>query len=152
MARRKQAVAEPVEVSASTPDSTIEEEAPKEKEDESLQKFLDRLKQTLSFDGTLVWVDCDLPGYEGVRVAYNVDNDYSISQLFALRPEVGVDENDIFRLWSLFVRRIEWPFDIPAPHAEDISSYAVLVEQMKSFVFWMIQVGYVKAKRDKWGN
>src|SRR6478672_3167294 len=103
MARRKAAAAGPLEGSApsTNADAVASTEAVPVSGVEPLEDFLDRMKKMASFDGKLVWVDCNLPGYEGVRVAYNVDNRFAIAELFKRRP-ADLSMQDTFRMWSLF--------------------------------------------------
>jgi hypothetical protein len=118
---------------------------------EAQEKFLTRLQGMASFDGGLVWVDCPLEGYKGVRVAFNTDNRFAVEELFLMRPP-GLKSADSYRLWSLFIRRIEWPFGIPAPTADDPQTYEVLASQFNPLAKWCLGEGYRQAKDARWGN
>lgn len=120
-------------------------------EQQAEDAFIARLSKVASTDGGLVWVDCPLEGYKGVRVAYNTDNRYAVEQLYLERPN-GISLVDDYRLMSLFIRRIEWPFDIPAPTPADPTSYEVLFMQFFSLLKWMRGEGYREAKVARWGN
>lgn len=153
MARKKAAAADPLENSApsTNADAVDSPEVLLNKDAEPLEDFLERMKKMASFDGKLVWVDCDLPGYGGVRVAYNVDNRFAVAELFKRRPP-DLSMQDTFRMWSLFIRKMEWPWDIPAPTPDDPSTYEVLLDQFQSLVVWLLADGYTQAKTAKWGN
>lgn len=120
---------------------------------ETLEAFKARMMKVASWDGPeLSWVVCDVKGYEGVRVAYNCENEYAISELLRTIPSKDLSNYDSYRMWSLFVRRIEWPFNVPTPTPDDPESYAVIIDQFRSLLGWMLGEGYRKAKEQYWGN
>jgi hypothetical protein len=160
MARSKQKVTAIPEEEAAPQNAPSESEKPTEAQNEvgeststneALDAFLARLQGMASFDGGLVWVDCPLEGYKGVRVAFNTDNRYAVEELYRTRPQ-GLKAADSYRLWSLFIRRIEWPFGIPAPTPDDPQTYEALVSQFNPLAVWCIGEGYNKAKDARWGN
>lgn len=111
--------------------------------------FYKRLKSAVSFDAGLQWVDCDLADYQGVRVLYNTENRYEMGILFALeRPIRNIPLADRLRLYSLFVRSVEWPFDLPSPTPDDLTTYEPLIYQFSSLLRWIRNEGYVKAKEE----
>jgi hypothetical protein len=128
------------------------EEVAKEKEE-----FIQAVRAMAANEGYLQMVECDLPGYEGVKVWYNVDNAYAVAQLWQRLPK-GLPSTEHFRFWGLFVKRIEWDRKdldgnpIPAPIPTDPESMRVLWEQFRSFALWVRWKGYEMAKRDAWGN
>lgn len=119
---------------------------------EPVEVFVERLMKHASFDGVLEWVTCTLPGYDKVRVAFNVDNSFAITNLFLTRPP-GVPILDIYRLWSLFIRKIEnLPGGGDSPDPTQPQSYEGLVQQYHSLIDWIRLDGYEQAKVQRWGN
>lgn len=119
---------------------------------ETVEAFTARLLQHASFDGVLEWVTCDLPGYLGVRIAYNVDNAFAVTNLFLTRPP-GVGLEDTFRLWSLFIRKVEGlPGGMKSPDPDQPKSYEALLLQYRSLLEWIRGTGYERAKVQRWGN
>lgn len=119
---------------------------------ESTEAFVARLRGHTSFDGQLQWVPCPLPGYEKVRVGYNVDNAFAVANLFIDRPP-GLSLMDTYKLWSLFIRKVEGlPGGAPSPDPEQEQSYERLLLEFRSLLEWARDEGYAEAKSLRWGN
>jgi hypothetical protein len=105
--------------------------------------------------GNLQWVDCTLPGYEGVRVGIRVDNDW----LLVNGQPLARDERDTDRLYA--VKRAAaiaplwagtWDFVHPLtgeplqrPDWNDLYTYLELSLHLPALVQWVYGDGYVKA-------
>jgi hypothetical protein len=135
--------------------ATKEEQDAEELSRKEIEKYraetVEQIKNAISFDGALQWVQCPLEGYENVHIAYNVDNEFSVAELLS-RVKVGLDMEDLFRLWSLFIRRIE---GLPGGAKYDLSkseNFQPILYNFKRLMFWAVKEGYEIAKRDAWGN
>lgn len=95
-------------------------------------------------NGNLQPVDCDLIGYEGVRVWYRTNNKYAIAEAFGSWPrslELPVEYQ--YRLWSMFIKRIEWPYDdLTPPTPDNLAPWNWMLREMYDLVMWMRFKGY----------
>lgn len=114
------------------------------------------LKQVRPRMGRIVFVECPLPEYEGLRVGFCTSNKYEVAQLLS---EIPQKQPPIvhYRVWRLFMQVFDgWTpqngfvdYDgnaIPAPDPSRPESYEVLHRKYFDLLQWCRFKGYEAAK------
>lgn len=105
-------------------------------------------------EGRLMWADCPLPAYQGLRVGYRTNNQLQIMLSIEKRTDSKAIMDDpirFMRFVASYVRRFEgWRLQeddgtpIPAPTPADPESYVILLGDM-DLMAWVCGEGYYRA-------